>query len=604
MRTFMGIMLTVIFNTCGFAQEVEFTASATPDVLHVGEQFNLIYSSNHQISDLDLPEIREFEFLGGPSQGHSQSISSVNGKITRTSTYQYTYFFRALKEGEFTIPAATAKIGNREYQANPVSIEVVPAQTTPSSRQNQPDGNDTEQPEEIDDNSLFIRFMVDKTEAYIGEQIAVTIKLYSKVNLSGVDQAFKGPDFTGFFIEPVEVMPLRSLEREVYNGDIYGTGILRQMVIIPQHSGDITIGSFDVDVSVRQEVRRRITDSFFDDFFFPDVQNVPYTLSSGPVRISVKPLPDDAPDSFAGAVGNFRLSSSISGTETMTNEPLTLKYMISGTGNLKLMDELTVDIPAGLERYDPVISTNLDNARSGTKTYEYLIIPHNAGIYSIPPAEFTYFDPASREYRTLYSQSYTVNVRKGEWDSLSHAVSGVYKEDVQLLNEDIHYIKTRSIRLSDKDSYFAGSWLFYILSGAVLIMFIVLLTVRNRLKAYNADVVQVRKRRADKYALKRLKHCGGLIEQGKHTEFYDVLLVALWRYLSDKLNIPLSGLSRETAMEQLKIRSIEEELIREFFRITGECEVARYTPVAEHTDIKQIYQDALDVISKIQQKLK
>ncbi|MBN2481641.1 MAG: protein BatD [Bacteroidales bacterium] len=603
MRTFLGIMLAVFFNTCAFAQEVEFTATATPDVLHAGEEFNLIYAANQQITGLELPEIRDFEFLGGPSQGQSQSISVVNGKITRTSTYQYTYFFRATKEGRYTIPAASAKIENEIYRSNPVSIEVVSVQA-PSSRQNQSEGSGTEQPASIDENSLFIRLTADKTEAYIGEQITVTIKLYSQVNLSGVDLAFKGPDFTGFFMEPVDVPPLRNLEREVYDGDIYGTGILRQLVIIPQHAGEITIGSFSVDVSVRQEVRRRIADSFFDDFFFPEVQNVQYTLSSKPLRIRVKPLPDSTPGSFTGAVGNFRLSSALSRTETATNEPLTLKYMISGTGNLKLMDELKVDVPAGLEKYDPVINTNMDNAKSGTKTFEYLIIPQNAGTYVIPPAEFTYFDPVSSEYRTLFSQSYKVDVQKGQWDSLSPVISGIYKEDIQLLNQDIHYIKTRAFRLSEQDSYFAGSLLYYIISGTFLFMFIILLMVRNRLKAYNADVVQVRKRKADKYALKRLKHCNELMEQEKYMEFYDGLLVALWRYLSDKLNIPLAGLSKETATEHLRMRNVAEELIQEFFRITGECEVARYTPVAEYSGIKQVYQDALDVISKIQQKLR
>ncbi len=603
MRIFCSYILAFFVAACANAQDVTFEASVSPNVLRVGEQFNLIFTSNEQITDLDLPEVSDFEFLGGPSQGHSQSFSSTGGKITRTSTYQHTYFFRAIKEGTFTIPAATAKIGNKEYKSNPVSVEIVAGQA-PAARQSQPDETGREQQEAIDDNSLFIRLIADKSEAYIGEQITVTIKIYSKVSLSGIDQGFKGPDFTGFFMEPVDVPALRSLEREVYEGDIYGTGILRKVVIIPQQTGEIVIEPFDIDVSVRQQVRRRIPDSFFDDFFFDDYQNIQYTLKSKPVKIKINPLPEEKPDSFTGAVGDFRLTSSLNKTATVTNEPLTLKYMISGTGNLKLMDELTVDIPDGLEKYDPVIHTNMSNATSGTKTFEYLIIPQTPGTYMIPPATFTYFNPIEKEYRTLLSQSYTINVEKGQWDSLSPVISGVIKEDVQLLNQDIHYIKTRSLHVKEKDSYFAGSLLYYILSALVLVIFILLLTIRNRLKAYNADVVQVRKRKADRYAQKRLRHCNELLKQEKYTEFYDVLLAALWRYLSDKLNIPLSGLSRETAEENLLKRNVDDELIHEFFRITGECEMARYTPVTAYSGVKQVYEDALKVISKIQQKLK
>lgn len=603
MRIFYGFIIAFFAAACVNAQEVTFEASVYPNVLRVGEQFNLIYTSNEQITDLDIPEIRDFEILGGPSQGHSQSFSSVNGKITRTSTYQYTYSFRAVKEGKYTIPAATAIIGNKKFRSNSVSVEIVAGQA-PAARQSQPDETGREQQETIDDNNLFIQLITDKSEAYIGEQITVTIKIYSKVNLSGIDQTFKGPDFTGFFMEPVDVPPLRSLEREVYNSDIYGTGVLRKVVIIPQQTGEIVIEPFDIDVSVRQQVRRSIPDSFFDDFFFDDYQNIQYTLKSKPVKIKVKSLPGEESDSFTGAVGNFRLTSSLSKTATVTNEPLTLKFMISGTGNLKLMDEPTVDIPAGLEKYDPVINTNMSNATSGTKTFEYLIIPHTPGTYIIPPAKFTYFDPAEKVYQTLLSQSYTIDVEKGKWDSLSPAISGVIKEDVQLLNQDIHYIKTRSLHVKEKESYFAGSLLYYILSALVLVIFILLLLIRNRLKAYNADVVQVRKRKADRYAQKRLRHCNELLKQEKYTEFYDVLLVALWRYLSDKLNIPLSGLSRETAEDNLLRRTVDDNLIHEFFRITGECEVARYTPVTAYSGVKQVYEDALKVISKIQQKLK
>jgi len=505
--------------------------------------------------------------------------------------------------GKYTIPGATARIKNNEYQSNAVSLEIIAAQARPP-QQEQDDQVRSGESSSIDDNSLFIRLLTDRTEVYIGELITATIKIYSQVNLSGIDQTFKGPDFTGFFTERLEVPPLRNLEREVYNGEIYYTGILRKVAIIPQQTGEIIIGPFDIDVSVRQEVRRRISDPFFDDFIFPDIQNVPLTLESKTVKIRVKPLPGNAPPSFAGAVGDFRLSSSLNKTVSATNEPLTLKYIITGTGNLKLMDEPVVNIPSGLEKYDPVINTNMNNPLSGIKTYEYLIVPQMPGTYTIEPAEFTYFNPSTGKYNTLFSESFRVNIEKGQWDTLSPVISGVIKEDVQLLNQDIQYIRTRPFRLVLNPTYFAGSSFYYVVMVVILLIFIVLLMIRERINLYNADTIQLRKRKADKYAGKRLKHCNELLLQEKYTEFYDMLLAALWRYLSDKLNIPLAILSKETAQENLSKLEVNREIVDEFFHITSECEMARYTPTADYSGAKQLYHHALDIISKIHQKLK
>lgn len=602
MRILAGLAIGFLLQSNAYSQEVEFSASVNPSAIRVGDQMNLIYTSNEQVSDLKVPDLDDFEFLGGPSQGHSQSITSVQGKITTTSTYQYTYFYRAVREGNFTIPAATARIKDKEYRSNTVSVEVIAGRSQPQQSGRPGENNQDVNASEIG-NELFIRLIPDKTEVFLGEQITVTIKLFTHVDLSGIDYNFKGPDFTGFYMESIEVPVLRRLDSEVYNDDIYGTGVIRKAVIIPQRTGEIVIQPFDLTVTERREVRRE-SDPWFDEFFFPSVENVNRILTSQPVTIRVKQLPGDVPDSFTGAVGKFRLSATLSDTEAVINEPLTLRYTIAGTGNIKLTDEPLLDIPSGIEKYDPVINTKMDNALSGSKTFEYLLIPQAAGTFVIPSTALTYFDTEEQRYSTLFAPSFTVEVLQGEWDSLALAPSGVVKEDIQMLNQDIHFIKTKLKHLEKKSTYFAGSVLHHVLMGASLLIFLILLLLRDRWKAYSADAVMLKNRKASKYARKRLKACHELLKQENYIQFYDVLLSALWRYLSDKLNIPLAKLSRETAENNLRKMEASDEVIGEFFRITGECEIARYAPSTGNEGSMSLYQDALEIISRLQQELK
>jgi hypothetical protein len=603
MRNTVFIFL-MLLSVCLKAQQAEFTASASPDVLHVGEQFNLTFTSNQELTDLELPEIANFQLLGGPSQSHSQSVYSANGKITSTSTWQYTYFFQALKEGKYTIPPASARIKNKNYESNSVSIEVVAAETQPSSQGQGEAAKTQEQSGSINDKDLFISLILDKKEAYIGEQIIATIKIYTTVNLSEYDRGFKGPDFTGFFIEPIDVPPLRNLEREALNGQIYYSGVLKKMMIIPQKAGELTIQPFDLDVAVRKEVRRRSSDPFFDDFFMSDVQDVPVTLKSKSVKILVKHLPPNTPVSFKGAVGDFNMTSSISKTNTVTNDPFTIKLTVSGKGNIKLISEIDLNIPVDMEKYDPVINTNLNNPLSGSKTFEYMVMPRIAGNYTIPPAEFTFFDPVNKQYKTIKGQAFNVNVTQGQGDSLMAIAPGMVKEDVKVINQDIRFIKTKLPRLTLINAYIAVSPVYFLLYGLFLIIFITLVILHNRIKKQNADITNVRLRKADKFARNRLKKSAVLLRQGNESAFYEEILGALWGYMSDKLKIPVSSLSKDTAVSVLKEKMVDQDFMDDLFNIIDNCEMARYARSSEGISMERIYHDALDIIVKLQQKLK
>ena len=605
----LQIVILLLLTGCVQAQDVQFTAEASPNVLKVGEQFNLTYTCNQDPEGINLPEIRDFDLLGGPSQGHSQSVYSVNGKITTSSTYQYTYFFRASKEGKFTIAPATIKIKNKVYHSNAVTLEVLKAsaQTSPQNQgavNNVSSGNNNSGSGQVNDNNLFIRLILDKKEAYLGEQIMATVKIYTKTSLSGIDQGFKGPDFTGFFTEPVETPPLRNLQREAVDGEIFGTGVIRRIVIIPQKTGELTIQPFDLDVAIRREVRHKYSDPFFDDFAFPDVQEIPVKLRSKPVTVTVKPLPPNAPSSFKGAVGNFRISSSLSNNTTATNEPITLKVTITGRGNLKLINEVAVNVPYDMDRYDPVINTHMDNPLSGYKTFEYLIMPKVAGDFTIPPVEFTYFDADARQYKTLKTQSYSIHVNKGQGDTLMASLPGLNKEDVRLLNQDIRFIKTRPAKLRHMNAFIAFSVVYYLLIVAALALFVVIIALRKRMIRQNADIAGLRLRKADKYARKRLKRSEVLLKQGNNTAFYEEMLGALWGYLGNKLNIPVASLSKDSARSALLSRSIDQDMIDRLFGITDLCEMAQYGQGSGDIAREQLYENALRIITDLQQKLR
>ncbi|HJZ40263.1 MAG TPA: BatD family protein [Bacteroidales bacterium] len=605
LRGILMFLLLSVLLVYALAQDAKFTASASPNVLRVGEQFNLIYSTDQEISELDPPDIENFELLGGPIQGHSRSVQSVNGKITTESTYQYTYFFRAVKEGKFTLAPAEAKIKNKIYRSNQVTVEVVSGKAA-TGRQNTP-GSQQDEPSQVEsytDNDIYVRLLLDKREAYIGEQVVATVKVFTKPRLAGVNQEFKGPDYTGFFTEPIEVPPLRSLQREAISGDIFFTGVLRRVMIIPQKTGALTIQPFELDVEIRQDVTRKFADPFFDEFAFPEVQRIPVRLRSNSVTVQVKPLPSNAPASFTGAVGKYSLNSTLNKNTTRTNEPLTLRFTISGKGNLKLINEIDMKVPYDMEKYDPVITTRMDNPLSGSKSFEYLIVPRIAGSYVIAPVEFSYFDPEVRQYKTLKSQAYTVEVEHGEGDTLMAVSPGISKEDVRMLNQDIRFIRNNRIKLTDNNSRLAGSPVFYLLYFLALAFFVVLLWVRSRVIRQNSDITGARLRRADKFARKRLKHSAELLKQGNHAAFYEELLGATWGYVGDKLNIPVADLSRDTARDALQVRNVDGELVDELFRIAGECEMARYGQVSGGVAMDKLYHNALDVITRLQQKLK
>jgi hypothetical protein len=584
-----------------FAEEAKFTMSA-PGIVNIGEQFSLTLSLNTSGDDLRMPEIENFDVLMGPSVSSSRSIQIINGKTSQSVNYSYTFILRGNKEGTFTISPATIKADREVVQSNSVKIQVIQGRNQGSSSQG--GGNGGQQSASSADPSsrdnLFIRFETDKISVYKGEMIITTFKLYSRVNLSVIDQTL--PSFEGFWTQDIDIPSAdQTREQEAVDGIIYNVYTLQKKVLIPQQTGALTIEPAEMVFNVQQRVRSQ---SIFDDFF-GSVQNVKVSAKSERVRINVKELPG-APAGFTGAVGKFSLSSSIDKTAIKANEAITINVKIDGTGNLKHINPFKFNFPPDFEVYDPKTSYNYKASGaglSGSTSFEQVFIPRYAGRFTIPAQEFVYFDTDSKSYKTLRTDEFQINVSKGDDDQNTTVVSSVSKNDVKYIGKDIRYIKN-DLSLKLKNSTFFGSFGFYLIYILALIAFGVLFFFRQKLMAENANIALSKTKKASKMARKHLKAASVCLTNNNKDEFFDALLRAFWGYLSDKLTLPMSELNRDTARETLKKFNVDDGTIDEFMALVDTCEMARFAPAAVHDSITELYAKAEIVIAEFEKQIR
>lgn len=583
------------------AQEITVTASA-PKVVAVGEQFRLSFSVNEKADHLVPPDLTDFYILMGPSTSYSQNTQIINGKMTRTVTYTYTYILQATKEGVFQIEPANVTVKNKTYSSNILDIEVVKGSA--SQEAGGEEGTSGADLPAAGDDDLFLRIHVDKSNVFRGEHIIATVKIYSRVNLSGFENA-TFPSFNGFLREDIETPALRSLERENVNGVIYGTGVLQRFILFPQVNGELMIDPMGLECLVQRRVQQS-NRGFFDDFF-DSYQNVKQTIKSPPVKITVNELPVGAPDFFTGSVGQFAMNVTVDKNELKENEALNLKVRFSGNGNLRLINAPDIDFPPDFDLYDPRISSNLnksENGISGSKTFEFLAIPRHSGNYRIPPVEFSYFDPALKQYRSLKSDEFIIAVTRDDESEGGAVISGFSKEDLRFIGSDIRFIKNEKFKLRVRDRSFFGSMPFYLIYLVALLAFSLLVILRRNHIKRNADLTLVRNRKAKKVARKRLKRAKSFLKEGSINKFYEELAKALWGYLSDKLGIPVSDLSRESTRSALEKNRINPEMIDEFFEIIDRCEFARFAPGKELSESEPVYEKARKIMSRFEQTLR
>ena len=579
--------------------KITFTANA-PEVVVSGDQFRLSYTVNtKKVRDFRAPNIKDFEVLMGPSR--SVQYQSINGVESNTITY--TYILMAGKEGTYNIPGATIVADGNNYTSNSVDIKVLPTDQSDNSGNSGSNAARNQAGGQITNNDLFITATASKTDVYEQEAILLTYKIYTKVNLTQLHGDM--PDLKGFHTQEVELPSQKQWTLEHYKGSNYNTTVYSQYVLFPQQSGKLEIPSITFDGTISQMVAS--ADPFDAFFNGGSYVNVSKKIVTPKVMINVKELPAGKPANFSGGVGEFTISSSISTQELKTNDAITLKLVISGTGNMKLINTPEVGFPQDFEIYDPKVENKFNLTRSGlagSKVIEYLAIPRHAGNYTIPSVEFSYFDLKSQSYKTLKTDAYTLNVAKGEGNSDQVVANFTSKEDLKVLGKDIRYIKTGETSLTPKDVYFFGSVSYYLWYVIPFSLFVIYLIIYRKQALENANIAKVRTKKANKVATKRMKNAGKLLAEKNMSAFYDEVLKALWGYISDKLNIPVSQLSKDNIEEELARYGVSEELVKAFIDTLNECEFARYAPGNQNEAMDKVYASAIDVISKMENSIK
>jgi hypothetical protein len=600
MKKIILLFICIVTTITVWADDkITFTANA-PEVVVSGDQFRLTFTVNSQkIRDFRAPNIKGFEVLMGPSRSTQSSTNIINGKVTSSSSITFTYILMADKEGDYSIPGASVVADGNPYVSNSVKIKVLP----PDQTQNQGSASRNQASNsQISNKELFITATASKTNVYEQEAFLLTYKIYTQVNLTGLRGDM--PDLKGFHTQEVELPRQKQWTLEHYNGRNYNTTVYSQYVLFPQQSGKLEIPSITFEGVVTEVIP---SSDPFDIFSGGRSRDIKKNIVTPKLSINVKSLPEGKPSNFSGGVGDFTMSSSISTQELKTNDAVTIKVIISGTGNMKLINTPEVAFPQDFEIYDPKVDNKFSLTReglAGSKVIEYLAIPRHAGEFTIPSIEFTYFDLKTQSYKTLKSEPYNLHVAKGEGNAEQVIANFTNKEDLKVLGKDIRYIKTGHTKFTPKDEFFYGTMSYYLWYIIPLICFISFLLIYRKQAIDNANVAKMRNKKANKVASKRMKNAGKLLAEKKKEAFYDEVLKALWGYISDKLNIPVSQLSKDNIEEELVKYNVSKELIHTFIETMNECEFARYAPGNQNEAMDKVYTSAIDVISKMENSIK
>jgi hypothetical protein len=608
MKSFFAAILLLVAAEASFAGGEGFTASVDKNRLAMGEQLEVTFtlSGSQGGENFTPPSFNDFLTLSGPNQ--STNMQFINGVVSQSVGYSYILQPRA--EGKFVIGPASITVGGKQLRTAPVTIEV--AKGTGQKGTQQQNGSQAQNADlgkQIGDN-LFIRAVVDRNHVVQGEQLTLNYKLYWRIDISGEWKYTKSPALTGFWTEDLPLAKPITVGRETINGKMYQVATVKSTALFPQKSGTLSIDPLEVEVGVRVKNRRSgndIFDQFFNDPFFGGAQTVPYRFHSAPVPITVAPLPQSgAPKDFKGAVGVYTMEAWFDKRETTTNDPVTLKVKISGRGNLKLIEAPTVTTSGDFDRYDPKISDN--NANQGTqiagsRTFEYLMIPRHPGEQKIPPVTFSYYSTEKKQYVTLTSPQFVIAVAKGN-DATPVYATGVSKEDVKLLGEDIRFIKSGDAGLQPVGDRFAGSAAFFVLAFSPVAAFIGFIIVTRRRQKMLGNVALLRNRKARAMAKRRLQTASKYLAAKQKEEFYAEVSRALYGYIGDKLGIPPADCSIETVRRELEQRQLPAELIAKLTGTIEQCEFARFAPATDATGMDTVYAEAVSLISDIEDRIR
>ncbi len=605
----MRKLLMIIGLVCVTAAAVAQTLmGSAPPNLAMGEQFRLTYTiSNKDVEDFRVGNIPDaFEVLIGPNRSVQSSYQMINGKTSSTSSITFTYIVVATKKGTFTIPPAHVVVDGKTIASNSIKITVSDkgqsGGSNVSPRARDDDGAEMRDAgSRISGSDLFIKVSANKRRVYEQEPILLTYKVYTLVSLTQLEG--KMPDLKGFHTQEVDLPQQKSFKVETVNGRPYRTVTWSQYVMFPQITGRLQIPSITFNGIVVQQNRNIDPFEAFFNGGSGYIEVKKQILAPG-IEVQVDPLPQ-RPANFSGGVGKFSISAQLDKTDVKANDPISLRVIISGTGNLKLIKQPEVAFPKDFDKYDAKITdkTKLTpNGLEGSMIYDILAVPRHQGKYEIPPIEFTYFDTETKRYETVRSEGFTLSVAKGSGSSSVSDFTG--QEDLQLLNKDIRHIKTGDTRQHSLDDFFFGSTGYLVSIIVLALVFISLFVIFRQRAIENANITKRRAGKANKVATKRLKKASKLMRENKPGEFYDEVLRALWGYVGDKLNIPVAQLSHDNISTRLSERNVNEETISQFIGALDECEFQRYAPGDPKGNMSKVYEKAMTAIEHIEDMMK
>ncbi len=594
-----------MFGMLVHLQAQTFTASVNKQKVAENEVFEVHFQlEDAQTRDIKYPSFANFRVRGGPNTSTSMQI--INGQVSQS--VKYSFYLAPTKIGKFQIGVAKAKVNGKTLSTKPITIEVVKAGTK-TGRANQAQGNrnnataSQDVMEQIRKN-VFLRALVSKSKVYQGEPLTLTYKLYTRVNNMSNPYLTDAPTYKGFWVEELDVND--PPKAEVYKGVQYRTNVVKRVILFPQRPGKLRVEPLKLESNVRVTVQNtRKRRSIFDDFF-GQYKDIPYAFGSNPVSIEVKPMPAGKPKDFSGAVGNYKMEVSLDKTSIEAGGSITMKVNISGKGNIKMLSLPKLNFPPDFFVYDPSITDKVSRSAgglSGSKSFDYLIVPRNPGEYKLPVVSFSFFDPNKGTYVTRTSKEFVISVTGEAQQSTTH-VTNIGKEDLELIGEDIRYIKSETTPFSPKDSSFlrsAGFWGLYL---TPFLLFGFLVFWKQRQEKLAGDRAGMRSRKAQKLARKRLSVAQPYVQENNPKAFYKEISSAMWEYISDKLNIGRSELSRENVQEQLLSRGVSQEIIQRFTHLLDNCEMALFAPTTVEGGMDSTYQEAMQLIVDIENPLK
>ncbi len=609
--SFLAIILLFVSNCFS---EYKFTATVSSNNVQVGEQIQVTFTLNTTSGkNFQPPSFKGFTVLAGPSRSMSTQI--INGQIS--SSMSFIYILSADIPGTFVIEPAKITVDGNLLTTNPITITVRKA----SESKNEPKQKDSqektlgEQASEIISNNIFIKLSVDKSQVYLGEPISATYRLYVHPNLNIVNVSVpKMPSFNGFWTHDFGIKELK-FRTEVINGVPFRVADLKQVILIPQQTGVLTIEPMEIDFVVRllvKQQRQRSRDPFdmlFDDPFFSDpffsnrYKDFPFTVKSKTASVKVLPLPEPQPSDFYGAVGNIQLKAWLDKSEARVGDIVTLKIQLNGSGNLKLLSPFNISFPNDFDVYEPkrIDNTNVTpSGVSGNVIFEYYLVPKNPGEFKINSIKYSYFDLQSRKYVALQTPEFNLKVTGEPTKTL---LTGVRKEEVKVIGQDIRFIKTEKPKFVRANSHFWASWGYFAFSGLPFLLWLFLFVFYRRKQGLESNLALLRQHRAKKIALKHLANAKNLLNKGNKEQFYEETAKALWGFVANRLNISPTELTKDIVSRRLAELGIDDNTIAKLLELINNCEIARFAPIENNFPTEKLYLESVEILSVLSEKL-